>query len=342
MISLIVLYIISYLIFIFPFDILLSWLGKHTSLLEVLLSTTIVFIFCLYYFRSKSTNKIIKIFVYEGFGVGTVSFFLILPLMLVNYFQILIETQLVIIFFSIQIPVIFYGYINSKKLKIKKLLLNSSLINKSINFIFISDVHIGSNHPSSLKKLVSKINELDFSFLIIGGDLIDSSAFKIHDLNELKKINKPIFFVTGNHEYYLHNYKKHLQDFNTVGIQILDNESLTVDGINIIGLSDNISNKSKIDYVQTLSKKEMFNLLIVHKPSIWKKVSKNVNLMLSGHTHNGQIFPFNYIVKLKFPENYGLYKNIDNYLYVSSGSATWGPKIRIGSNNEIIHIKIKN
>ncbi len=342
MISLIVLYIISYLIFIFPFDVLLSWLGKHTSLLEVLLSTTIVFIFCLYYFRSKSTNKIIKIFVYEGFGVGTVSFFLILPLMLVNYFQILIETQLVIIFFSIQIPVIFYGYINSKKLKIKKLLLNSSLINKSINFIFISDVHIGSNHPSSLKNLVSKINELDFSFLIIGGDLIDSSAFKIHDLNELKKINKPIFFVTGNHEYYLHNYKKHLQDFNTVGIQILDNESLTVDGINIIGLSDNISNKSKIDYVQTLSKKEMFNLLIVHKPSIWKKVSKNVNLMLSGHTHNGQIFPFNYIVKLKFPENYGLYKNIDNYLYVSSGSATWGPKIRIGSNNEIIHIKIKN
>ena len=132
MISLIVLYIISYLIFIFPFDVLLSWLGKHTSLLEVLLSTTIVFLFCLYYFRSKSTNKIIKIFVYEGFGVGTVSFFLILPLMLVNYFQILIETQLVIIFFSIQIPVIFYGYINSKKLKIKKLLLNSSLIDKSI------------------------------------------------------------------------------------------------------------------------------------------------------------------------------------------------------------------
>ena len=176
------------------------------------------------------------------------------------------------------------------------------MVNKSINFIFISDVHIGSNHPSSLKKLVSKINELDFSFLIIGGDLIDSSAFKIYDLNEIKKINKPIFFVTGNHEYYIHNYEKHLQNLNTVGIQILDNESLTVDGINIIGLSDNISNKSKIDYVQTLAKKEMFNLLIVHKPSIWKKVSKNVNLMLSGHTHNGQIFPFNYIVKLKFPK----------------------------------------
>ena len=81
--------------------------------------------------------------------------------------------------------------------------------------------------------------------------------------------------------------------------------------------------------------------MIVHKPSIWKKASFKANLMLSGHTHNGQIFPFNLIVKLKFPQNYGLYKNNNNHLYVSSGSATWGPKIRIGSNNEIIYIELK-
>jgi predicted MPP superfamily phosphohydrolase len=110
----------------------------------------------------------------------------------------------------------------------------------------------------------------------------------------------------------------------------------------MIGLSDNITNKSKIRYVEELSQKDLFNLLIVHKPSIWKKVSNNANLMLSGHTHNGQIFPFNFVVKLQFPQNYGLYKNKKNHLYVSSGSATWGPKIRIGSNNEIIHIELKN
>ena len=110
----------------------------------------------------------------------------------------------------------------------------------------------------------------------------------------------------------------------------------------MIGLSDNITNKSKIEYVEKLSQKDLFNLLIVHKPSIWKKVSNNANLMLSGHTHNGQIFPFNFVVKLQFQQNYGLYKNKKNYLYVSSGSATWGPKIRIGSNNEIIHIELKN
>ena len=341
LISLIILFVFSYVIFIFPFDILSSWLGKPTSLFEALIGTTIVFGICLYYFRSKSTNKIIKFLVYEGIGVGTISFFIILPLIIISYFKILIDFYLVVLFLAFQIPLIIYGYINSKKLKIKKLSIESKCIRKSIKFIFISDVHIGSNDPLSLKKLVSKINELDFGFLIIGGDLIDSSAFKIFDLYEFKKINKPIFFVTGNHEYYIQNYKKHLDDLYTVGIKTINNESIEINELNLIGLSDNISNESKIEYLEKLFKKSLFNLLIVHKPSIWKKVSHKANLMLSGHTHNGQIFPFNFIVKLQFPQNYGLYKNNDNYLYVSSGSATWGPKIRIGSNNEIIYIELK-
>ncbi len=305
------------------------------------MSTTIVFGLCLYYFKSKSTNKIIKFIVYEGIGIGTVSFFIILPLIIVNYFQILIDYHLVLIFFALQIPLIIYGYLNSKNLKIKKICINSNLIKKTIKFVFISDVHIGSNHPSSLKKLISKINYLDFSFLVIGGDLIDSSSFKIHDLEEFKKINKPIFFVTGNHEYYIKNYEKHLKDLCKVGIQIIDNDSLLINNLNLIGLSDNISNKSKIECAKKLCRDNLFNLLIVHKPSIWRNVADNANLMLSGHTHNGQIFPFNFIVKLQFPQNYGLYKKINNFLYVSSGSATWGPKIRIGSNNEIIHFELR-
>jgi len=131
-------------------------------------------------------------------------------------------------------------------------------------------------------------------------------------------------------------------NLDSVGIQTLNNESLKINGINLIGISDNISDKSKISNFEKFFQKDLFNLLIVHKPSIWEKVSAKANLMLSGHTHNGQIFPFNFIVKLKFPKIYGLHQRINNYLYVSSGSATWGPKIRIGSNNEIVQIKLKN
>ena len=342
LISLITLYLISYLIFIFPFVILSTWLGKPTSILEILITTTLVFVLCLYYFRSNTTNKFIKFFVYEGFGIGTVSFFLILPLIVIEYFNIFTNYKLAIFFFTIQIPSVIYGYFNSTKIKIKKLSLKSELIDRSLKFAFISDVHIGSNHPSSLKKIISAIIKLDPIFLIIGGDLIDSSSFKTDDLIEFKKLNKPIYFVTGNHEYYVKNSKKHIDNFHNVGIQTLNNESLKTYGINIIGLSDNVSDESKISFFEKLSQKKLFNLLIVHKPSIWKKVSAKANLMLSGHTHNGQIFPANFIVKLKFPQIYGFYKRMNNYLYVSSGSATWGPKIRIGSNNEIIQIKLKN
>ena len=58
--------------------------------------------------------------------------------------------------------------------------------------------------------------------------------------------------------------------------------------------------------------------------------------MLSGHTHNGQIFPFNFFVRMQFKFKYGLYDSNNSKLYVSSGSGTWGPKMRLGTFNEII------
>ena len=136
MLSIITLYFISYLIFIFPFDVLSTWLGNPTSLLEVFITTTLVFSLCLYYFRSKSTNKFIKIFVYEGFGIGAVSFFLILPLIVFEYLKIVSSYKLAIFFFFFQIPTIIYGYINSKKIRIKTIPLNSELVDKIFKFVF--------------------------------------------------------------------------------------------------------------------------------------------------------------------------------------------------------------
>lgn len=77
LIPLTILLIFSYLIFIFPFEIISSWLGYSTSLQETVLSTAFVYLVCLYYFRSKSSNKIIKLFVYEGIGIGTLSLFIV-------------------------------------------------------------------------------------------------------------------------------------------------------------------------------------------------------------------------------------------------------------------------
>ena len=341
-IPLIILLLFSYLIFIFPFETILSWLGRTTSYQETILSTALVYLVCLYYFRSKSSNKLIKLFVYEGMGIGTISLFIVILVLAISLVITISDTIKIFIYFSAFLPSILYGFINARNVRVKQLKFSHSKIKKKLSFIFLSDIHIGSNSPKILKTIIPLINQQNPSFILIGGDLIDSSSFKIQDLDEIKKINAPIYFVTGNHEYYIEESQKHLNDFKKQNIKVLDNQRVLLKEINIIGLSDNHKKKYKIKKFDQLFDSDYFNLLLVHQPSIWNSVKEKANLTLSGHTHNGQIFPFNLIVKLQFPQIYGVYSHFKNYIYVSSGAATWGPKIRIGSKNEILNIELSN
>ena len=341
-IPLTILLLFSYLIFIFPFETISSWLGHTTSIQETILSTAFVYLVCLYYFRSKSSNKLIKLFVYEGMGIGTISLFIVIFILAISLVINISDNQKIFIYFLTFIPSIIYGFINAKNLSVKQLKFSHSKIKKNLSFVFLSDIHIGSNNSKILKKIVPLINQQNPSFVLIGGDLIDSSSFKIQDLDEMKNINAPIYFVTGNHEYYIEDSQKHLSDFKNQNIKVLDNQSLLREQINIIGLSDNLKKDDKINKFEQLFDSDYFNLLLVHQPSIWNALKEKANLTLSGHTHNGQIFPFNLIVKIQFPQIYGVYSHLKNYLYVSSGAATWGPKIRIGSKNEILNIELSN
>ena len=198
-IPLIILLIFSYLIFIFPFEVISSWLGRSSSLQETILSTVFVYLVCLYYFRSKSSNKIIKFFVYEGMGIGTISLFTVIFILMVSLVVTINDTQKIFIFFIVFFPSIIYGFFNAKNVSVKKIKFSHSKIKKNLNFIFLSDIHIGSNSPKILKKIVPLINQQNPSFVLIGGDLIDSSSFKIQDLDEMKKINAPIYFFNGYH-----------------------------------------------------------------------------------------------------------------------------------------------
>ena len=337
---LIVLLIFVYVVFIFPFEIIASWLGHPGTPLELIISTLVIYFICLFYLRTKNSNKLLKFLVYEGVGVGSVSLFIIIPILFLDIFFLIPNSIKIIIFFFIQIPLILFGLWNARKIRTKNLEIVSNHINSSFSFVFISDVHIGSNSPKRLEKIIPLVNQLNPKFLLIGGDLIDSSSFQINDLLSLKKIKCPIYFVTGNHEYYIQNFQHHLDNFHKCNIRILNNEAVIHGEINLIGINDNLTIEQKKNIYINLLSDNKFNLLAVHQPSLWKLVKNNVDLMLSGHTHNGQIFPFNLLVKLQFPQIYGLYKERDNSLYVSSGISTWGPKIRIGSQNELINIKL--
>ena len=337
----IILFILTYLFYIFPFEILSQYLLNETTSYEYsIINTVIFFILIVFYLRSHNTFKPLKIFVYEGLGIGFISFLIISISLLINSFSSISQKSIGVMSLIIIMAISIYGMLNARRVLLKKITIKSSKINKNYNIIFISDVHLGTNTSKHLSKILSKIKTLEYDFLLIGGDLIDSSSFKLNDLNLFNKIKKDIYFVNGNHEYYLKGFKNKIEQLKKFKIKVLKNSSMQINEINLIGIDDLQSIHSKIKFVEKLNKKNLFNLVLSHKPDIWDNIKSKNDLMLSGHTHNGQIFPFNFLVKLKFKFIYGIYEYKKSKLYVSSGAGCWGPKLRIGSSNEIINIQL--
>jgi len=336
-----IVFIISYFIYVYPFEILNDLLFNETSNRRLsLYYSLIISVLVIFYFRSKNTFLPLKILVYEGMGVGFISFWIVNLVLIFKYFFSINEYFLGIIALTLISLISFYALIYSRFVFLKTIKISSKKINHNYNFIFISDVHLVSNSTSHLKKILKKIQTTHYDFILIGGDLIDSNSYDINNLSLFNSIDKPIYFVTGNHEYYISEYKIKLDQLSSFGIKILDNKHYQINDINLIGISDNQSLKEQSSKFFQLNNNSKFNLLLIHKPSIWNQVKNNVDLMLSGHTHNGQIFPFNFLVRLQFKYKYGLYRNKNSYLYVSSGSGCWGPRLRLGTSNEIIFIEL--
>lgn len=333
-------FIITYLFYVYPFDSLNfliyneSIFKKSSIILNLFFSLLII-----YYFKTKNTFFLLRLFVYEGVGIGFISFWVINIGLLINLFFSWPFYIGICCLFSILVITI-VSLINGRRIKLKQFEILSNKLNKRINIIFISDVHLGSNSINHLYKICTIIKGLDYDFILIGGDLLDSSNFELENLEILKKLKKPIFFISGNHEYYLKDYKGVLKTIEKLDINFLDNESFKYDKINIIGISDYQTIENKLGAVNKLVDEKYLNLVVVHKPDLWDLTCKKVDLILSGHTHKGQIFPFNFFVKFKFKYVYGLFEYIDSKLYVTSGCGCWGPKMRLGSQNEIVRISI--
>ncbi|MDC1381886.1 metallophosphoesterase [Candidatus Puniceispirillum sp.] len=334
-------FVLTFLIYIYPLNILTHLLLK-TKIVEyvAIIPTAIIALAVFVYFRTHAKSPLLRGFIYYGMGIGFIGFcvFNIGLLTSLIFPKLALEIGFICLFISSITCV--KSISNGRSIHLKKICLTSQKINQDINLIFISDVHLGSNSKQHFEKICNKIDGLKYDCLLIGGDLFDSSAFDAGDLNPIKAIQKPVLFVTGNHEYYVKDHQEKIARLANYNIRILDNQSLQLGALNIIGISDNQAPKIQSEISQSLISQDKFNLLLVHQPSMWKSAPKNTDLMLSGHTHNGQIFPFNLLVRLQFKTVYGIYKRLNSSLYVSSGSGTWGPRMRLGTKNEIIQILI--
>lgn len=216
---------------------------------------------------------------------------------------------------------------------------------KGLRIIQLSDLHITKNIDLNyLKSLVEKINTLQPDLVVFTGDIIQSSALKLtKHLKAFSLIKSPSYYVTGNHDVF-YGPEKLKEILQNNGIICLDNEivKLNINGITLqlVGISD------RYGFIRGIRRplKELFSkldstlptILLAHQPKDIEHVGEyRIDIQLSGHTHGGQIYPFNIIVKYFQPYFSGLYTHNKTLLYVSRGLGYWGVNARYKVPSEI-------
>lgn len=221
------------------------------------------------------------------------------------------------------------------------------------NIVQLTDVHVGRTIKRDfIEKLVAKTNSLKPDMVVITGDLVDLAIPEIeYDLYPLKEINAPTYFILGNHEYF-HGAGEAVAYLRSLGVIPLLNEHVVIgEGdkqFNLVGLTD-ISG-SRLDFmppdtVRAYNKLDQNKSCIVlaHQPrQIIEMDNYRCDLMLSGHTHGGQIFPFGLLVMAAQPYLAGLYEHAPNrQIFVSRGTGYWGPPLRFLAPSEISQLVIQ-
>ena len=254
------------------------------------------------------------------------------------------------------IVLISFGSLNARKARIVTLSLGMPFGNPAIDSlcaVAVSDIHVGPFINSSrIRGLVDKINGLSPDIVFLVGDIVDESISAAAEeglTEELKRIKAPlgIYAVPGNHEYYagIEDVQKYL---SRGGVRLLRDEFVVIkDSLILVGREDIMANRLGEEKRRPLSEilreapKNLPIIVLDHTPiNLEEATSQGVVLQLSGHTHNGQMWPFNLITRLIFEKSWGLLQKENTLIYVSCGYGTWGPPVRIGSTPEIILLNL--
>lgn len=225
-------------------------------------------------------------------------------------------------------------------------------LSQELSVVQMSDVHIGKTLGKPfMDALVREVNRLEADIVVITGDLIDMPLKDIGDrLDSLREIQSTygVYFVPGNHEYF-YGVNEIMGYLEFLGVHVLDNRGIVIeDTLNLVGVTD-MSGK-RFDFLPPDLKRALLHVnpnlptvLLSHQPKITKELKdEKIDLILSGHTHGGQIFPFGLLVLLDQPYLSGLYTHSPNtQLFVSNGAGYWGPAVRVGAPSEIVKLRLK-
>jgi predicted MPP superfamily phosphohydrolase len=237
-----------------------------------------------------------------------------------------------------------YGFHEASRLRVERVRLVTAklpLQQPLLRIAQISDLHLGLLHrEEALAPLVAALEELQPDLVVATGDIVDAQLDHLEELSGLwRHLQPPLgkYAVTGNHEFYA-GLEQGLDFLRRSGFTVLRGESAAVgEALLLVGIDDP-AGRGNPDELPLLRRADpaRFTLLLKHRPLIAEGAAGLFDLQLSGHTHRGQIFPFNYLTALRFPLQDGLYELAGgSRLYTSRGTGTWGPPMRVGSPPEV-------
>jgi predicted MPP superfamily phosphohydrolase len=234
-----------------------------------------------------------------------------------------------------------YSLVNAWQIEVKSLNIPAPV---NLDIVQLSDIHRGSVSQHHLQRLVQKTNDLNPDVVLITGDLLDPAGrLTSESIQPLSQLMAPVYWISGNHERYA-GMDKVMALLKEMSVIPLRNEVASVSGIQLIGIDDSDNRGQVASVLPSLQlDPDCYTILMYHQPEGVDAAAKaGINLMLCGHTHYGQIWPFNWVVRSRFQYLRGLHHIGDMALYISTGSGTWGPPMRLGSRNQITQIHLKN
>jgi len=246
-----------------------------------------------------------------------------------------------------------YGWFEARAIRTERIIVRSPKIAadaRPFRIVQISDVHLGLIvREERLKRIMEHVRKASPDLLVSTGDLVDGQMNDLDGVTDLMDAVKPgygKFAVTGNHEFYA-GLDQAIAFTRRAGFRVLRGEVVTIpDAINVVGVDDpsgpgyRSSGKGEEDLLSEAANGR-FTLFLKHRPDIAPESTGHFDLQLSGHLHDGQIFPFRLLVRIFYRHIAGLRAlTRGSALYVSRGSGTWGPPIRFLAPPEVTIIDL--
>lgn len=219
----------------------------------------------------------------------------------------------------------------------------------SLRVVMASDMHFGHlSGKTHANRLVHEVNSLQPDLILLPGDIIDDDPEPFiqkgfGSILEKLSARYGVYGVLGNHEYYGGGIPMYIKEMQRIGIPILMDETVVLEGgIQLVGRKDKTDrNRKNIEKLLESLDKTKPIFIMDHQPlELVQAAEHGADLMLSGHTHRGQMAPNHLITRRIFELDWGYLKKNQLHAFVSSGFGFWGPPLRIGSRSEILLIDI--